>query len=163
MTAATALAYQCRAGQACKDDNVINLALLLLPLAPVALLGFLALNLVTSALRGRYLVALETKLFSRCGVETDDGLNVPSFINMERSMFGFSRRNLPYLFVVLISSSAMAVIVTLFIVGVALSAGPGVSRWIAMVFYLFVVFCELFIVLRGIGTDLFQPRTRSTG
>jgi hypothetical protein len=161
MTAAAALAYQCRARDAC-DDKVINLALLLLPLAPVALLGFLALNLVTSALRGRYLVALETKLFSKCGVRTDDGLNVPSFISLERSMFGFNRRNLPYLFVVLISSSAMAIIVTLFIVGVALAANPDVSRWIAMVFYLFVVLCELFIVFRGIGTDLFKAQTRST-
>jgi hypothetical protein len=161
MTAAAALAYQCRARDAC-DDKLINLALLVLPLAPVALLGFLALNLVTSALRGRYLVALETELFSRYGIRTDDGLNVPSFISLERSMFGFNRRNLPYLFVVLVSSSAMAIIVTLFIVGITLAANPDGSRWIAMVFYLLVVVCELFIVFRGIGTDLFKVQTRST-
>jgi hypothetical protein len=161
MTAAVVLAHQCRTRDTC-DDKLINLALLLLPLAPVALLGFLALNLVTSALRGRYLVALETELFSRCGVRTNDGLRVPSFITLERSMFGFNGRNLPYLFVMLISSSTMAIIVALFIVGVALSANPDISRWIAMVFYLLVVLCELFIVFRGIRTNLFKAQTRST-
>ena len=42
ITAAVALIAHCRGGEGsdCQDDQLINLALLLLPFAPVALLGF---------------------------------------------------------------------------------------------------------------------------
>jgi hypothetical protein len=156
ITAATALAYQCRAGQACNDDGVINLALLLLPLAPVALLGFLALNLATSTLRGRYLVALEREL-SKYGLKTDDGLEVPSLIRLVRSQYALSGRNLANMFVMLISYSAMGVIVLLFIMGTTLAASRDAPRWIAMAIYLSIVLCEFYIVIRELRTDRQQP------
>jgi hypothetical protein len=163
ITAATALIYQCRAEQACKDDNVLNLALLFLPLAPVALLGFLAMNLAAGAIRGSYLEALEHKL-SMVQVETDDGLRIPSYTSLLRSMYARNTSRPPYRIVMYLSFSALPIIVTIFIVGVALAARPDNVRWIVMVIYLFIEACELFIMLRSPHDfwERFRAQTRSS-
>jgi hypothetical protein len=151
ITAAVVLIAHCRAqeGSACKDDQLINIALLLLPFAPVALLGFLALNMANSIIRNRGLEEIERTISGLLEKRIGPGFMVPSYPG--RFMYRLRRKNWPYIVVNIFSFSALFILVTLFVFGVFLSAYE--YRWIFLCCYLVIEALELLVVTRALRDD----------
>jgi hypothetical protein len=148
ITASVALIARCREGVDCSKDEIINLALLLLPFAPVAILGFLALNLANSYIRGRGLGEIERVLSSLLEKRIGEGFMIPSYPG--RFMYRFRRKDWPYMVVTIFSFSALFVLVTLFVIGVVVSAAEAYRyRWIFLGSYLLIEALELLVVIKG--------------
>jgi hypothetical protein len=147
ITAAVALAARCRRGLC--EDEMINLSLLLLPLAPIAILGFLVLNFVNSSVRGRGLREIERAISGLLKERIDARFMIPSY--PVGFMYRFRRKDWPYMVVNIFSVGTLFILVTLFIVGVFLSAEETYQyRWIFLGFYLMLVVLELIVVVSGL-------------
>jgi hypothetical protein len=146
ITAATAVIYHCRQGVKCRDDDVINIALFFLPLVPVAILGLLALNLADSFVRGHYLEAIERRLTKALQDRFDGDFMIPTYV--VRFRYRSNGENWIHTVINMVSISSLAIIVALFIIGVAMSTKVYYG-WLAFIPYGLIEILALILVLKG--------------
>jgi hypothetical protein len=147
ITAATAVIYHCRQGDNCSNnDDVIKFALFFLPLVPVAILGLLSLNLADSFVRGHYLETIERRLTKALQDRFGKDFMIPTYV--VRFRYRSNRENWIHTVVNMVSLSSLAIVVALFIIGVAMSTKVTYG-WLAFIPYGLVEVLALILVLKG--------------